>query len=62
MRGVLGSVVIIICSFLRKINIFSEEFKQAITILIQDIFPIGSRPTSRVAEDTGFLKGILRKR
>ena len=41
---------------------FSEEFKQAITIIIQDIFPIGTRPTARPVEESGFIKGIFRKR
>lgn len=41
---------------------FSEEFKHAISIVIQDIFPIGTRPASRVVEETGFIKGIFKKR
>jgi len=41
---------------------FSEDFKQAISIIIQDIFPIGTRPTSRATEESGFIKGIFKKR
>ena len=41
---------------------FSEEFKQAISIIIQDIFPIGSRPMQRQSEESGFMKSIFRKR
>ena len=38
---------------------FSEDFKQAISIIIQDVFPIGSRPTPRQVEEGGFLKGLF---
>ncbi len=41
---------------------FSEDFKQAISIIIQDVFPIGSRPMSRHTEEGGFIKNIFKKR
>ena len=42
---------------------FSDEFKQAISIIIQEIFPIGGRPMSRnVPDSNSGLKGLFRKR
>ena len=41
---------------------FSDEFKQAIAIIIQEIFPIGGRPMSRNMQDSGGLKGFFKKR
>ena len=42
---------------------FSDSFKQAMSILIQDVFPIGTaRNTSRPADEGGFMKSIFKKR
>jgi len=42
---------------------FSDEFKQAISILVQEIFPLGGRPMSRtVPNESGGLKGLFRRR
>ena len=43
---------------------FSDSFKQAISILIQDVFPIGtSRHTPKASDDGGgFMKSIFKKR
>ena len=52
-----------LCS--RKMNFsgFSDEFKQGIAIIVQDIFPLGgSRPMHRQQGDESFIKSIFRKR
>ena len=52
-----------LCS--RKMNFsgFSDEFKQAIAIIVQDIFPIGgSRPMHRQQGEESFIKSIFKKR
>ena len=53
-----------LCS--RKLNFsgFSDEFKQAISIIVQDVFPIGGGRTSHrsTSDDNGFLKGLFKKR
>ena len=42
---------------------FSDEFKQAISIIIQEIFPLGGRPLPRNNQgDTSGFMGIFRKK
>ena len=41
---------------------FSDEFKQAIAIIIQEIFPIGGKPMSRNMQDNIGIKGFFKKR
>ena len=41
---------------------FSEDFKQAISIIIQDVFPIGTRPMPKQSDEGGFLKNLFGKR
>ncbi len=41
---------------------FSEDFKHAISIIIQDIFPIGTGGGSRPVEKGGFMKDIFKKK
>ena len=52
-----------LCS--RRLNFsgFSDEFKQAISIIVQDVFPIGGgKATHRPAsEDNSFLKVLFKK-
>ena len=52
-----------LCS--RKMNFsgFSDEFKQAIAIIVQDIFPIGgAKPMHRQQGEESFIKSIFKKR